>query len=54
MEKIILTRKELYDLVWSNPVAVLLRKYDFKYFETNSKQVALIGFSDKINSFVLL
>lgn len=33
MEKIILTRKELYDLVWSTPVAVLLRKYDIKNSE---------------------
>ncbi len=33
MEKIILTRKELYDLVWSNPVAALLRKFDIKNSE---------------------
>ena len=33
MEKIILTRKELFDLVWSKPVAALLRKYDIKNSE---------------------
>lgn len=33
MEKIILTRKELYDLVWSTPVVVLLRKYDIRNSE---------------------
>lgn len=33
MEKIILTRKELYDLVWSKPVAALLRKFDIKNSE---------------------
>ena len=33
MEKIILTRKELYALVWSKPVAALLRKYDIKNSE---------------------
>ena len=33
MEKIILTRKELYDLVWSKPVAALLRNYDIKSSE---------------------
>ena len=33
MEKIILTREELYDLVWSKPVAALLRKYDIKNSE---------------------
>lgn len=32
-EKIILTRKELFDLVWSKPVAALLRKYDIKNSE---------------------
>ncbi len=33
MEKIILTRKELYDLVWSKTVAALLRKFDIKNSE---------------------
>jgi len=33
MEKILLTRKELYDLVWSVPVAALLRKYDINNSE---------------------
>ena len=28
MEQIIQARKELYDLVWSKPVAALLKKYD--------------------------
>jgi hypothetical protein len=33
MEKIILTRKEIYDLVWSKPVAALLKKFDIKNSE---------------------
>jgi hypothetical protein len=39
MEKIVLSRKELYDLVWSQPMAVLLQKYEIK----NSKLRKLLS-----------
>ena len=33
MEKITLSRNELYDLVWSEPIAALLKKYEISHSE---------------------
>ena len=33
MEKIILNGKELYDLVWSEPITALLKKYEIFHSE---------------------
>ena len=33
MEKIVLSRKELYDLVWSKPMASIIQKYEIKNSE---------------------
>jgi len=33
MGKIVISRKELYDLVWSKPIAALLKKYEINNSE---------------------
>ena len=33
MGKIVISRKELYDLVWSEPMTALLQKYEIKNSE---------------------
>jgi hypothetical protein len=33
MEKITLTRKKLYDLLWSEPISAMIKKYNISYAE---------------------